>query len=344
MTQYIKYNGFILTLFVNCVSVSEAKILFSHTHTQYQCVSILQATVAALCQYIRDKTFFFTHCWFQFFRQNILSSPTFDYTVSVYERHQIFPHPLLVKLCQYIRGKNFSLTHFVYIVSVCQNLGLNFTQFWLHCVFISEATFLSSPTVGYSFSVCQMYKFILTHSWLHCFSTSEATVLSSHFCLYCVSISDTTFYSEPLLFTVCQCIRDNRFILTHSWLHRFSTSEATVVFPVTLFLIYRTEQFYPHPLLVTRCQYIRDNIFILTQSWFHSFSISEATVFPNIFSCTLSLYQTQHFYPQPLLITMCQCIRDNSFILTHFCLGFVNISDTIFVLKFIYFLLYFKII
>jgi len=77
------------------------------------------------------------------------------------------------------------------------------------------------------------------------------------------------------------------------------------------------------------CHYIRHNR-LLSSNVGYKFSLYQSQKFyPNTAGCTLSiyqaelfdshplffpvsLYQTQEFYQHPLLVTLCQCIRDNS--------------------------------
>jgi len=94
------------------------------------------------------------------------------------------------------------------------------------------------------------------------------------------------------------------------------------------------------------CHYIRDNSFILTNCWLKSVSISETTLlFPHTVGYTVSVYQTQPFCPQRVLVTVCHCfcvkiifptnnclqcfwISGQHFFLPHCLLHSFSISDT----------------
>lgn len=174
--------------------------------------------------------------------------------------------------------------------------------------------------------------FILRHCSLHSTSIWK-TIFSSHTFRYNVSVYQTQhLYPHPILVTIFQYFRGNNFFLTHVSLHCFCMSESTVLSSPTLgytVLVYHWQQFYVHILLAALCQYISHRSFILARCVLQSVSIFGNNIFIFMHCCFIvSLHKREQIFPNPLMVRECQCIGDNSFILTSFWIQIFSISDT----------------
>ena len=125
LCQYIREKRILLTHFwLHCVSVSDPKFLLSSSFAFI--VSVKGAEqfyphqlFVTLCKYIRDNSFILKHFSLQsvcILETTVISTHTFAYTVSVYQRKYFYLHNNLVALCQCIIHNNCILTTLDYTV------------------------------------------------------------------------------------------------------------------------------------------------------------------------------------------------------------------------------------
>jgi len=114
-------------------------------------------------------------------------------------------------------------------------------------------------------------------------------------------------------FSIYQHVRDNSFI------------QHTVGYNVSL---YQKKWFYLYTLGRIFSEFQAQHFF-LTHCWLHSVSVSHTILLssPTV-GYILSVYHTQYFCPHPLLVTFCQCITHNIFVLTHCWLHCVSLLET----------------
>ena len=126
-------------------------------------------------------------------------------------------------------------------------------------------------------------------------------------------------FPHTLLATLCQYIKDNSFILTHSWLHCVHISETTVLSSHAVghtVYIYHRQKLYLITLLATLCTYTRDKsfidiyVFLYRELWYNYVML--ATLSSHAIGYTVYVYQRRQFYPHTLLATLFTYIRGNS--------------------------------
>ena len=225
--------------------------------------------------------------------------------MSGYQQKQFYPQPLLVTPFRYNRQNSFFLTTNGNIVSVChRQYSYLHTQFALMYQYMSPKSF-NLINVWLYFEVYHRKKFY-AHNLGNFVSIYQRQQFYPHTFLVslCQNITEKMFI-HTFLVKLYQEIRDNSFFITYFWLH---------------------------------CVNIWVNTFINTHTWLLCDITLDTTVLSSsTVGYTVSVYETQEFYPSIIpgkfmsvyrhnsfphkrLVTVYQYVGDNNFNLSHCCL------------------------